>query len=227
LPARSAATDSPSASVDQSPDTAALSRGLQDWSLPANFQIQVPAAAAVTLAQQRADVASTISALQDWHQRLQESIQRSGDTPGADATVVAKQTEVGAAISQLEAEVRDLQAKVADQTARQVQLQKERDVLWDSYSTVLKKAEEGRVASLIGTGKEVSIAGRSVVAPRSKRLGLVLPLAAAVGASLAAAILLLGHHASSLYDELRTGSNGQAKSAPLSRRRVDVEAAPH
>jgi hypothetical protein len=224
--ASTATTDSIPNSIDQSQDTAALSRSLQDWNLAGNLQIQVPATTAVSLAQQRADVASTISALQQWHQRLQEAIQQSGDASGPDATVPANQTEVGQAISQLEAEIRDLQVKVADQTARQRQLQQERDVQWDSYTTILKKAEEGRVASMIGAGKEVTIAGRSVPEPRSRRLGLMLPLAAAVGATLAAAILLLGDYAAPLFDEFRNHSNGRARSAPLPPRPVDVGAAP-
>jgi hypothetical protein len=219
--------ESPSAGADQSPDTAGLSRGLQDWSLPANIQFQVPAASAVTLAQERADVAATVGALQDWRQRLQETIQKSGDTSAAGGTVATNQTDVSQAISQLEADVRDLQAKVADETARQRQLQQERDVLWDSYSTILKKAEEGRVASLIGTGKEVSIAGQSVAEPNSRQLGLMLPLAAAVGASLAAAVALLSFYAAPLYEQLNDRSDGTPRRATPTQRAIDVEAALH
>ncbi|HEX2052755.1 MAG TPA: hypothetical protein VHJ78_03380 [Actinomycetota bacterium] len=174
---------------EERPHVEGTSRALQDWQLPSNVQVELPVpTTATSLAQQRADVASTLHALRAWQDRLRQEMQHGSTGASAGSTSGAS---VGQAISQLEAEVRDLQGKVAEQSARQRSLQQERDVLWESYVSIMKKAEEGRVASLVATGKEVSIAGRSAPEPRARRLELLTPLAAIAGAALVGAFFFL------------------------------------
>lgn len=170
----------PAASADPTADLAATLRALQDWALPANVQIQVAATAAPTLLEQRSDIAGTIRALTDWRERIGQAQQEGRGLRSGDGTDTAAYLDQ--AIAGLETEVRGLQSKIADQGAQQRNLQQERDILWDSYTSLLKKAEEGRVADLVGAGKEVSIAGRTGAEPRSRRLSLLLPLAGLLGA---------------------------------------------
>jgi len=97
-------------------------------------------------------------------------------------------------MTQLEADVRQLLGKVAEDTARHRNLQLERDVAWDTYAGLSRKSEEARVASAVGAGNEVSVASESVVAAaRPRQLGFLLPLAAITGA-LAGACLVAGRY---------------------------------
>ena len=209
----------PASDPQQRHDLAATARALQDWSLPANLQVQVPAASTPpTLAQQRADVAATIQVLQDWRDRMRQEIQsRSSDSAGGGTVVETATAELAQAIAQLEAEVRELQGKVAEQTARHKNLQLERDVAWESYTSLTKKAEEARVASVVGAGNEVSLASQSVVAePKSKRLALVLPLAGVLGVMAGASWILLREHLAPVYGQLagQLAAQANGRAAP-------------
>jgi hypothetical protein len=170
----------PPVTGDPTSDLAAASHALQEWSLPANVQIQVPTVANPTLAQQRSDIATTINALRDWRARIGKALQEGPAPQSGDG--VSTVADIDQTIVRLEAEVRDLQSKVADQGSQLRGLQQGRDVLWESYSSLLKKTEEGRVADLVGSGKEVSIAGRTGAEPKSRRLFVLLPLAGLLGA---------------------------------------------
>jgi capsular polysaccharide biosynthesis protein len=189
------------AANEQPQDAAAISRALQDWTLPGNLQVQLPLpATSASIAQLRSDVAATIKALQDWHQRLDDTIQQRSVEGVAEGPM--GQSHISQTIERLEGEARTLKGRASAQQARQRALEQERDVLWDSYSTVLKKAEENRVAGLVGTGKEIGIAGQSLAEPKSRRLGLFLPLAALVGAGTAAAVALIVGYLSPMYGDL-------------------------
>jgi hypothetical protein len=141
-----------------------------------------------TLAQQREDVATTITALQEWRDRLRHEIKSHS---GAGAEVPASASDVAQAINQVEAEVRDLHAQVIQQQAQRRALQQQRDVLLESFSSLSKKSEEGRVARLVGADKEVVVAGHTTPEPAPRRFTVVLPLAALLGTVIAAAWFLM------------------------------------
>ena len=80
------------------------------------------------------------------------------------------------AVSQVESGIRDLQGRIAEATALQKNLTQQRDVAWESYTNLLKKAEEARLGQAVGAGKEVTVANRAVVAePRPRRTTVVCP----------------------------------------------------
>jgi hypothetical protein len=173
-------------------DAVTASDTFREWSLPSNLVLQLSAdPGTATLAQQRADAAAIARALQDWRQRLAQSIQEhlAVSTQGGES-VLANQAGISQAITSYEADIRELQGNISDQAARQRSLQRERDVLWESYGSVLKKTEELRIADLVGNSKEVSIAGQTIVEQRSKRFSVVLPLAALLGATIAILAIL-------------------------------------
>lgn len=222
-PGPSGAGQTPSASggsqsaPDQAAELSVTSRSLQDWSLPANLQMQMPAAATTaTLAQQRADVAATIYALKEWRGRLDQEVERrSAETPAIGTDSRGPSADVTPTIERLEAETRELQGKIAEQSARQRTLQQERDLLWESFSGVLRKAEEDHVASLVSAGNEVSIAGQSVPEPRPRGMAVVLPIAALLGAVTAAGLFLLRDYVAPRYSAALAAaqSNGHPASS--------------
>ena len=60
-------------------------------------------------------------------------LQKEGENVDAD---------IESLVSQLEQEIRELQGKLAEQSAQQKNLQLERDVSWDTYTSIRKKTEE-------------------------------------------------------------------------------------
>ncbi len=194
--------------------------------LPGGLQVQIQnGAPQATIQQQRADVAATIVALDEWRTRLHQEyrarlleLQLSEvSTPdevrlalearlsGAGADALAQMLndsadpELRGALQEAEQAIRDIQAKVAELSARKKIVQLERDVAWESYTSILKKAEETRVAATVGAGAEVSVASVAVIAERKSR-GLVTAtaLAAVAGAALAGGWILLSFWLSAL-----------------------------
>lgn len=195
-------------------------RRTPEWSLPAGLQLQVPATdAPVTLAQQRADVAATVAALQEWRARLQQDIQaRSlGAFPAGSAQAPdGSSAEAGQLIQRFEQEVRELQGTVAEQTARQKTLQQARDVALESYSSLLRKAEENRVANAVGAGNEVSLASQSVAGATLESRGLLrlTALAAVTGALLAATGLVLSSLWGAIYRQAEAAARQTSTPQP-------------
>ncbi len=195
-------------------------RRMPDWALPAGLQLQVPATdTPVTLAQQRADVAATVAALQEWRLRLQQDIQArslgafpAGSAPAPDGS----ESEAEQLIQRFEQEVRELQGTVAEQTARQKTLQQARDVALESYSSLLKKAEENRVANAVGAGNEVSLASQSVAGATLESRGLLrlTALAAVTGALLAATVLVLSSLWGAIYRQAEAAARQTSTSQP-------------
>lgn len=188
--------------------------------LPAGLQVQLPIGTAqTTIQQQRSDVAATIQALSEWRTRLQQEYRarllemqlseqstpeearqalqaRLNGVPGADVlTQILSESsdpELAQSIHETEQTIRNVHARVSELSARHRNILLERDISWETYTTILKKAEETRVATAVGTGHEVSVASAEVIAePRSRRLFLITPLAGFLGAALAASLVLL------------------------------------
>jgi hypothetical protein len=176
--------------TEQQMANASATRALQDWALPTGLQLQLPATTTTaSLSQQRVDVAALVQALQEWRTRLQVQISHRLRESDSDGGQPAGNTML--VISALEAEVRELQGKVAEQRAQRRSLQAERDIAWESYASLSRKVEEMRVARMVTPGNEVAVVSESVVAsPVSRRLAVVLPIAGLLGA-LAASCLIL------------------------------------
>jgi hypothetical protein len=209
--------ESAASSPDSTADLAATSRSLQDWSVPANLQLQVPAAASTaTIGQQRADVAATVQALRDWRARLSQYILAS--TSGGAAPAGGIDSELSSSIAQLEAQTRDLQVQVAQQSSQQRSLQQARDVLWESYSAVLKKAEESRITGLVGSGKEVVVAAQLPAVADSGASVLLIPVGALLGLLVVGVWVFATDVVAPAYLPLRDGvhrtANGATHSHP-------------
>jgi len=171
---------------------AVLGRRSQEWTLPTGLQIQGPAiSASVTASQQRADVQATVQALRDWRDRLRAAIaERSADLQGDKLTVGLGESDPSS-ISQLEAVIRGLQRIVAEEGAVQRNLKLERDVAWETFTSLVKKVEEARVAGAVGAGNEVSVANRTVNADPKPRGLLVTACLGLLGGALVTSCGLL------------------------------------
>ena len=82
----------------------------------------------------------------------------------------------------LEKEILELEARVAEQTARKKKLAGIRDQAWETYRTLAKKVDELRVAKQV-KGTEVRVASEAVVpdSPVSPRPTRTAGMAAVVG----------------------------------------------
>lgn len=208
----------PLAAADPTSELASASRALQEWTLPGNLQLQMPVpSASVTLAQQRSDVAASLNALHDWRTRLSAAL-----TESAAAVTVSRSSrgpggaDLTSAIVMLEVQTRELQALVAQEAAQHRGLQQDRDVLWDSYTSVLKKAEENRISGLVGAGNEVSVAGQSATEAVALRLHLIAPAAAVLGMVIVAACILVNEVLVPLFvlDAVRFGGPSRQSVQP-------------
>jgi uncharacterized protein involved in exopolysaccharide biosynthesis len=150
------------------------------------IQLQFPAATGPTptLDQQRADVGALVAALEEWRNRLQQVTADYASSSGSGAL----------ALRALEAELRDIESKAAQERAVREALTQDRELAREAHTTLLKKAEEGRVATIVGSGNEVSLASRAVVAsPRSRGTVRSALFAASAGAVLGLTLVLLFH----------------------------------
>ncbi|MBI3971823.1 MAG: hypothetical protein HY332_11090 [Chloroflexi bacterium] len=157
-------------------------------------------AAAVLLAQPR-----TYTATVDVVPR-RARIEQSAIAPGDEALDAA----LAAVAQEVEKELRELQGRLAEQQAAQRDFQQQRDIAWESYTSLYKKVEEALVASVGGAGNEVTVASQSVIAePQSRRLAVILPLAGALGAAAVAGWLLLSVTVSRQFLPAPSSNNGQ------------------
>lgn len=167
------------------------------------IQLPLPSGAPATLEQQRADIAATILAMQDWRERL-----RAATADRSLAQVITFDSS-GRPITaaQLEQELRELRGKITLLASQRTNLERARNLAFNAYSSLLAKAEEARVARAIGTGNEVSVANRRVVAaPKPRKNLLVLTfMAVTVGLLFAASAVLAAYFAPLLY---RQGTRG-------------------
>lgn len=188
--------------------------------LPANLQLQLPAAGAPANAGgAAAEAASLVRVLRSWSGAVGQEIKsrllelqlpegigaedarQALAAHGAGSADLRRLHEIlqashagdlAEAVARLEQDVRALQGTVADLTAQQKSLQQQRDLTRDSYTSLLKKTEEARLAGAVGAGREITVASRTVVAePLARNLPAVLSLAALLGATAAAATVLL------------------------------------
>ena len=188
--------------------------------LPANLQLQLSApGAAPDPGAQPAEASALVRALRSWKGQVAREItgrllelqvpdglepeaalatlSTRGAAP-ADVERVRQHLEashdrdLADAVSQVAGGIRDLQGRIAEATALQKNLTQQRDVAWESYTNLLKKAEEARLGQAVGAGKEVTVANRAVVAePRPRRTTVVVPLAAVLGAAAAGSVVLI------------------------------------
>lgn|GEM_PF-5338893 len=175
------------------------SSGGSSGSAQSGIQVQLgPAGGTPSLAQQRDDIDAVIHALGERRRSLQSELQRR--TSGADV-VVEGAAEGGQSTGQLEQEIRELQAKISDLAARHRTMQQERDLALETYTRLLKKAEEARVTASFGSSKEVSIVNRTVLAAPAQRSSVVQGalIGAGVGGALGAAAALAIHFFPGLY----------------------------
>jgi hypothetical protein len=169
------------ASASTTTELSAALRGFQDWTLAGNVQIQVaPGSALTPVDQLRTDAAVTVKTLEEWRARVNDQIRNS--QAGASSLTGMSGADFTSLVQQIEADLRDLQGRISQEAAVQRNLVLARDVAWETFRSLSNKAEESRVAAVMGAGNEVALASQSVIAiPKPRPWPFVVPLALIMG----------------------------------------------
>jgi uncharacterized protein involved in exopolysaccharide biosynthesis len=158
--------------------------------LPAELSLQLQAGEAVTSAAQLADLEALEMVLVDAIANLEETIEEQAAalaevSYGLEALDVTADP-VGMRLTALQGEIQLLQADIERQTAEKMKLTLERDLAWESFTTLARKEAELRVSNEL-PASDVRLAAPAVVPsqPVSPRTMLIVAGAAATGLLLA------------------------------------------
>jgi uncharacterized protein involved in exopolysaccharide biosynthesis len=180
--------------------------------LPANLQLQIDlgGSEASDATSQLAELDALIEVLEMRLADLERDIQeQSALLSSGEYYTEEDSTAFNETIGDLQEEVRQLQAQLAQEQAREKELTEARDLAWDTYSTLEVKAAELRIAAALPDvevrfaspalapemGADGALAG-SVPSHLSRNVGL----AAVVGLILGTGVAFFLHYYDSAYD---------------------------